>query len=604
MKTHLHFKRPGFYFYAFLFLFLASCDSVPEKIDLPVESERQEDEDASEPFPERDSVPGREATATNLFRHQWHLNNTGQRAFSANGGLVGEDIGLEPSSDLGGEGVKVAVVDTGLEIAHEDLSPNVLEGGSWDFDGGDTDPTPYDTGGDHGTSVAGLIAMSGDNPLPEGDPSDDRGGKGVAPKASLVGYNFLESQSLANQLAALGNSSVNPKSDDVDVFNLSYGYSNFNQISLNSSIATLIDSNVFNARGGKGAVYVKSSGNGFDFSGMCRYYRYIAKLPEVSCQNANMDPFNSQPWIVVTGATNAEGVKSSYSTAGANLWVSAPGGEFGRYQPAMITTDLQGCDRGYSKSPGFNPVNSFENNENGLNPNCNYTSRFNGTSSAAPVLSGVMALMLEANPDLTLRDVKKIIAETSDQIDSGFEDVTVDVGGRTHTLERGWMTNRAGYRFHNWYGFGRVNAGKAVRNAQAVTSPLAMGDLQRCGWIDSGAISKSIPDTSAEGTSDAISVNHELDFIETLQISVSVTHNFIGDLGIELTAPSGTRSILLNAGNAFRNSLSSMKFSSNAFYGEDSSGDWKLRIVDVADDDTGTLTRWRIGMEGQGNCVL
>ena len=83
-----------------------------------------------------------------LYSYQWHLNNTGQKTFSEYPGIAGEDMNMLTTVSEGytGKGIKVAVLDSGLEIAHEDLSANIISGGSWDFVGGDTDPTPTSTG--------------------------------------------------------------------------------------------------------------------------------------------------------------------------------------------------------------------------------------------------------------------------------------------------------------------------------------------------------------------------------------------------------------------------------------------------------------------------
>ena len=121
-----------------------------------------------------------------LAAQQWHLKNTGQTAFADSGGVIGIDINVEPVYNLlgfTGSGVTVAVVDTGMEILHEDLNANVVAGGSWNFiTPTGTDPTnTVDIDGDHGTSVAGLIAMA----------KNTVGGIGVAPKAQLKGFNFL-----------------------------------------------------------------------------------------------------------------------------------------------------------------------------------------------------------------------------------------------------------------------------------------------------------------------------------------------------------------------------------------------------------------------------
>ena len=88
-----------------------------------------------------------------------------------------------------GSGARIAVVDDGLEIGHEDLAPNVVDGMSHNYIGG-TDPT----GGDHGTSVGGVAAAKGSNTI---------GMRGAAPDAELVGYNLLQVYTDANQADAM-----------------------------------------------------------------------------------------------------------------------------------------------------------------------------------------------------------------------------------------------------------------------------------------------------------------------------------------------------------------------------------------------------------------
>src|SRR4029077_2526247 len=113
-------------------------------------------------------------------------------------GVAGIDINVDPvfsAFGFTGANVTVAVVDSGLEIAHEDLSANVVPGGSWNFINGTTNPTSTATDGDHGTEVSGLIAMV----------RNSVGGVGVAPGAKLKGFNFLSSvQTEQNFLNSLG----------------------------------------------------------------------------------------------------------------------------------------------------------------------------------------------------------------------------------------------------------------------------------------------------------------------------------------------------------------------------------------------------------------
>src|SRR5437879_795536 len=152
-----------------------------------------------------------------LAAQQWHLKNTGQNAFADGFGVAGIDINVEPVfSTLGftGNGVIAAVVDTGLEIAHEDLAANIVLNGSWNFNNSTTDPTSTATDGDHGTEVSGLIAMA----------RNTVGGIGVAPGARLKGFNYLSStQSEQFFIDSLGGSPSSPDSSDVFVFNQSFG---------------------------------------------------------------------------------------------------------------------------------------------------------------------------------------------------------------------------------------------------------------------------------------------------------------------------------------------------------------------------------------------
>ena len=545
-----------------------------------------------------------------MLGQQWHLRNTGQTAYADTGGIAGNDIAVATTYQLGlsGSGVKAAVVDSGLEIAHEDLSANVVPG-SWNFLNSTSDPTSTATNGDHGTSVGGLIAAVRNN---------GRGGMGVAPEAGLNGYNFLQSQSVSNLVKSLGGSSANPTSNDVWVFNQSYGYSNTTDFPVDPTEAAQYLSGATTLRGGKGALYVKAAGNGFQSFGSASCA--LAQGIGVSCQNASMDPYNTLPYNVVVGAVNASGVRSSYSTAGSAIWVSAPGGEFGlnsaitscggpcpayAFEPAMVTTDQSGCAIGYSRNPPSSQTPPSYFNIGGTpNTSCSYTNTMNGTSAATPVTVGSIALVLEANPALSWRDVKHILASTATQVDPGRAAVTVNLGdvatAGPYTAELPWITNAAGHGFHNWYGFGRVNVDAAVAMATSY-SPGQLGTLADTGWVSSGTLSLAIPDNAAAGVTSTIAVPPAPKnlVIEAVQIAVTATHPYTGDLGIELTSPAGTKSILLNIKNGFNgNGLAGMVLASNAFYGENSAGSWIVKVVDGDPLGTGTLDGWQIRIYG------
>ncbi len=598
---------------------LAGCDLFDQKSSSSSSSPAPSPAPPAPPAPACGPAGSGSAAGDPLFPLQWYLRNDCQTAYADTPGTAGEDINLGSTTQTG-LGVIVAVVDTGLEIAHEDLAPNViavagatscnlLSGVPTTSNCPGTDPTDSATTGDHGTSVAGLVAARMDNQI---------GLRGVAGLASLVGFNFLQTDtSPTYQIPSLGAASW---SSGVAIFNQSYGtgpdtttaYVIPYPLSANSLVESQLIFGVKTLRGGRGALYVKAAGNGFGadfaFNASCR--------SGLSCDNASMDIENAVPWQIVVGAVNALGKRASYSSAGSALWVSAPGGEFGGsnstiacgtppapctgpiIQPAMVTTDQSGCKKGFSVS-AFNGTSTISNFILGLtadNPNCNYTSGFNGTSSATPVTSGVIALLLEANPNLSWREVKHILAGTSTQLDPTAGTTNLALGDGSYAADPGWITNAAGYHFHNWYGFGRVNITAAVAAANPYAGPVlpAGSMVTSTSFACTGCpVSLPIPDNSVSGASVAVPVAGAPTFIEAVQVTVSLTHKYLGDVGIELSSPGKTRSVVLqpdNAYGAFPNGLSGVTFLSNAFYGENPNGTWTVKVVDGFANFTGTLT--------------
>ena len=198
-----------------------------------------------------------------LYQHQWHLHNYGQKNFATGPSAAGFDLNVDTviANGYTGAGVLVNVVDEGLEIAHADLAGNIVAG-SWDFGDQDNDPTRPSVDGDHGTSVAGIINSVGWNNV---------GGRGVAPEASLIGYNWLDWQGGNTQYESWG---VNPPGGVVaDIYNLSYGvgYTDYFSFAWSDGYelgATDIENALIygttNHRNGLGGLYIKSSGNDFN----------------------------------------------------------------------------------------------------------------------------------------------------------------------------------------------------------------------------------------------------------------------------------------------------------------------------------------------------
>ena len=537
-----------------------------------------------------------------LQAHQWNLENTGQAAFALVGGVPGEDLGMTSTLAGGptGRSVEIAVVDTGLEICHPDLRESVAPGASFNFNAEAwprsiaTDPFNPTASGDHGTSVAGLIAATANNGI---------GIRGVAPDARLRGYNFLSAFDRGSDstilLDSLGAGKGKPDSAGVHIFNMSYGFLHGRQGNSSRPLVEVLTHGVTNLRDGRGALYVKAAGNGFRYCfALRRQYTFANQdapyrpNDAVGCSSANGDYNNNLPQMITVGGFNARGERSSYSGAGANLWVTAPAGETGDLEPSMLTTDQAGPHRGADNASG-----AIDLNGDPLDPDGDYRSTFTGTSAAAPNTSGAIALLLEAQPELTWRDVKHILARTARKIDPDIEPIRIAFGGKPAVLRHSWITNAAGYNFHNWYGFGAVNVDAAVELARAI-APDNLGELTQVEFSHEGSV--TIPDNDGGGASQTLTVTgvSESANIEAVELIIRATHDFPNDLGVTLVSPAGIESILNPVYNdaltddpgGFRD----WSLLSNAFYGESPNGDWTLRVIDAASGDIGSLDAWTL----------
>ena len=524
-----------------------------------------------------------------LLAYQWYIQNTGASAFSSTLPVAGNDMNVTGAWTAGytGKGIKVAIVDSGLEIAHEDLSANVDQANSYNFLTGTNNPTPSVAGEDHGTQVAGIVGAVGFN---------GKGGRGVAYNATLRGYNLLAPgvNGLSNLGNALGGASY---SSGNDIFNESFG-SVYGSLPPTNSTYQAVTGQTTTLRSGKGAVLVQAAGNEFLYSSSANCTS--ANAYKVSCGDPATDTRRDGYVPIIVGAFNADGVKSSYSNAGTAIWVSAPGGEYGVdstylpnlaatvYKPAMVTTSLDGCSN--ASANGFttkklNSLNSQGQNANATN--CQYTAIMNGTSSATPNVSAVVALMLEANPNLSVRDVKHILAKTAKKIDSTNSGVssTNILPGSTVVLDQGWVKNAANNWFSTWYGFGAVDATAAVTMAKTYTSylPTVQSNLSTLHFLSN----TTIPHTTAGVTmtfnmSQSFTTVEQIILFTNLSSTTALTCN-----QFEVTSPSGTKSILLHAANGYssdgvnyQSSINSARILSNAFYGEPAAGAWTVRFLD------------------------
>ena len=455
------------------------------------------------------------------FSSQWHLQNTGQGS-----GTPGVDANVTGAWDsVKGSNVLISVVDDGVDHQHNDLSPNYQDTIDWDYCGDDGNPTPSSNDG-HGTSAAGVAAGIGDN---------NYGIAGAAIDADLIGIRLIAcSNTDQDEADAIGH-----RRDLVAISSNSWGPSDSGKIVSGPGplLQASLEDNMYQGRGGLGTVVTLAGGNGRNNN-----------------DNSNYDGYANSRFTIGVAAMTDYGNQAWYSEDGANILVAAHsrGGAQG-----ITTADIRGSG-GYTSTD--------------INNN------FGGTSSATPLVSGVIALMIEANPSLTYRDIQHVLvhsALTNDATDSD------------------WVTNGGGHDVNHKYGHGAIDAGLAVHIARNWTNV-----NQEYNW-SSGEIdiSQPIPDNTASGLSNSVTVDAGL-LVESVEIRFDADHTYRGDLEITLTSPDGTESRLAEKHEDNNNNFNEWVFTSMLHWDESSDGVWTLEVNDRGNGDTGTWNHWELVIHG------
>ena len=470
------------------------------------------------------------------FFMQFHLRNTGQY-----GGAGGQDINVVNAWDSYlGDGVVIGVVDDGVDYNHPDLLGNYRADLSFDYAFGDSDPAPDTSVNWHGTAVAGVAAALHNNAV------FGRGTTGVAPQADIAGIRLTAAATTDATNAA----AINHQMGDVDIYVNSWGPLDIGNIAAAGQPGPLaraaLENGAQNGRGGLGSVLIWAAGNG-----------------HASSDNVNYDLYANSRHTIAVGAMTHTGVETNYSERGSALFVVAPSTGAGTAL-AVATTDIFG-PLGYTTA-------------NFTDPSETTTTRFTGTSAAAPQVAGVVALMLEANPSLTARDVQHILAESARRNDTGDAD---------------WFQNAAGHWVNPKFGFGVVDATAATTLAETWT-PVS-DELAWNSTVLEPAL--SIPDNDLTGTNVTFGVPDNFQ-VEHVEVQIDADHTYGGDLVITLTSPNGTASRLTEVHNQVGTYTFDHTLTTNRNWNEDTFGDWTLTVADGFAADTGTLERAAIKVYG------
>ncbi|VEU36253.1 unnamed protein product [Pseudo-nitzschia multistriata] len=325
------------------------------------------------------------------------------------------------------------------------------------------------------------------------------------------------------------------------------------QTSVGHSVAKALEKGVKDGRFGRGIIYIFAAGNSYGYGDNSNFQsyaksRYAMTVGAVKVTEVQGDSTDGETNTILKPS------HASYSTGGSSIFVVAPGGDYD-------TPKYQHIGAGGTEGNGDSCVTIGT-----------------GTSFAAPVVGGVVALMLEANPGLTWRDVRYIIAKTSNPIDND------DSNDYTFGL------NSAGVGYSDLYGFGLIDAAEAVAMAEDwkikdVHVPPELGVT-----ASSGPVNLQIVDDPTATATSTIMVNPNLnsqtedDALESVSVYLKLHYPNIGQLRITLTSPLGTTSLLSPGGRSHHNQLEDdewLEFLTLRSWGEVPYGEWKLSITDT-----------------------
>ncbi|XP_047506706.1 furin-like protease 2 [Pieris napi] len=466
-----------------------------------------------------------------LFKEQWYLNG---------GAKDGLDMNVAPAWQKGytGKGVVVSILDDGIQTNHPDLKQNYDALASTDINGNDDDPMPQDNGDNkHGTRCAGEVAAVAYNQYC---------GVGIAYNASVGGVRMLDGiVNDAVEARALG---LNP--DHIDIYSASWGPEDDGKtVDGPGPLARrAFIYGVTSGRRGKGSIFVWASGNGGRHTDSCNCDGYTNSIFTLSISSATQGGY--KPWYLEECSST---LATTYSSG-------TPG-----HDKSVATVDMDAR----------------------LRPDRICTVEHTGTSASAPLAAGICALALEANPDLTWRDMQYLVVMTS----------------RPQPLEKesGWIVNGIKRKVSHKFGYGLMDASEMVNLAeQWVSVPpqhiCKSQEINEDKAIDSsyGYTLKAHMDvTGCSGT-----VN-EVRFLEHVQCKISLRFFPRGNLRILLTSPMGTTSTLLfeRPRDVVSSNFDDWPFLSVHFWGERAEGRWSLQIVNAGNrhvNQPGILKKWQL----------
>ncbi|KAK3588783.1 hypothetical protein CHS0354_011991 [Potamilus streckersoni] len=437
-----------------------------------------------------------------LWSEMWYFHG---------GGYNNTDMNVIPAWNKGfsGKNIVVTILDDGIERVHDDLLDNYDPYASYDVNDHDPDPMPrYNPTNEnrHGTRCAGEVAAKANN---------SKCIVGIAFNSKIGGVRMLD----GDVFDAVEATSLSFNRSHVDIYSASWGPDDDGRVVDGPgplALKAFVDG-ITQGRGGKGSIFVWASGNGGNAKDSCNCDGYTNSIYTLSISSISEE--GKKPWYLEECSST---LATTYSS--------------GAYkEKQIISVDLHNL--------------------------C--TETHTGTSASAPLAAGIVALVLEAKPDLTWRDIQYITLMTARPMPDGD-----------------WVTNGVGRKVSLRYGYGIMDASAMVdlalkwtivpeQHICEIPSQIQNSEIQDSGYVET-------MDTSAcDGSQNSIK------FLEHVQARIKMKTKRRGDIVLHLTSPMGTKSTILpqrpNDSDRAKG-FDKWAFLSVHFWGENPVGRWKLEV--------------------------
>ncbi|GFS25221.1 prohormone convertase 1 [Elysia marginata] len=452
------------------------------------------------------------------FNHEWYINpgETNKRDFELAADLRVKEVWKK---GITGKNVVLTILDDGVEKNNTDIAPNYDPNASYDINDNDTDPHPrYDPTNEnkHGTRCAGEIVMVANNQIC---------GVGVAFDSKVGGIRLLDGR-VTDSTEAF---SLSYNRQHIDIYSASWGPNDDGKTTEQPGklVQKALKMGVEKGRGGKGSIFAWASGNGGRVGDNCNSDGYTSSIYTLSVSSATQ--YGNSPWYAERCSSS---MAATYSSGAMN-------------EGKVVTVDLHNT--------------------------C--TEQHSGTSAAAPLAAGIVALLLEANPELTWRDVQHITVHTA-----RMEPLKSD---------QGWYRNAAGYCVNLAFGFGLMDALAMVEMADPATW-VSVGEQHVCNveLKDKSNMPRNLTSGNfieVEFTTDGCHGQaSEINFLEHIEVILSLSYERRGVIYAEIESPSGTITSLMQERHydASRKGFKDFPLMSVHTWGEDPVGTWKFRVAD------------------------